>query len=271
MARVDRLSEHFDPAALILEDQKSVLVTYGVAAGGLRRLRTYLSELNKCGLMIVGNFEHEEAYEFLVFDEMLVCTYRGFKEALEELGTSLGYDTEIEEWNKLWAFESLADWVTLDGNTRRKAKKAIDYIKVRLLSDKVVRILGPDADDVLADLTYYIDSFEAQHAIAFIAKGELSVKDIYMLKDLLAKHDFNLKLIGDGRWVLERKSRKITLIDAVETIFAPKHYFKVTIDKLAKFLGFPPHKVHSHLRGYSIKDEEYVKGLMQIARSCPTA
>lgn len=255
--RVHSIGMHLDPTAIVLENG-SVVVAYGVATSDLLRIKNALPNLNDLGLLMLQKLN--DSYGFLAFEKMIVCIHPGFQLALDRIGLVCGSDFNLSDFTEAEDLEQLSRWITLKGKVRAQARNMAVSIRSDLLRTRLGNLLGPYAWEIVEDLAWATAPFEPLHASTFLAKNSVPIDvNIYSLQETLSKHKAHLRFLRGNRWILSRKKKSVTLMDVARYIFPPNHYFEVKEDNLVRALGMPTSKVSSHLRGYLVVDDAYVK------------
>lgn len=255
--RVHPIRMHLDPTAIVLENG-NVIVAYGVVNTDLLRIKSALPNLNELGLLMLQRLNG--SYGFLAFEKMIVCVHPGFQLALDRIGLACGSDFNLSNFTEAEDLEQLSRWITLEGKVRTEARKTAVSIRTNLLRTRLGNLLGPYAWEIIEDLAWATASFEPLHALTFLAKNSVPIDvDIYSLRETLSKHKASLRFLGGNRWILTREKKTLTLMNIAPYIFPSNHYFEVKEDNLARVLGMPTNKVSSHLRGYLVVDDAYVK------------
>lgn len=260
-ARVHPIELHLDPTVIVSQRENAAIVAYGVSTSDLLRVKSFLPNLNNLGLMLLKKLDSR--YGFLLFDEMLVCIHPGFQSAIKQMNLHCGFDFRLEDltgWNDLL---ELSRWITLKEEDRVRARKiGYDWVS-GLVTNKVSSVLGSGAAEVLIDLVWATSAFEPAHALTFIAKGKLASGSNIRRPGTLQRHGATLHWVGE-RQLLLRKRKSLTLIDVACYIFSPEHYFEVEEADLARALNMPTNRISSHLRGYLVVDEAYVRRIKKL-------
>ena len=263
-AYVSPIKMHLDPTALIVGNRE-IIVAYGMATSDLLRLKKALSDLNKFGLVLVD--KKNDRFRFLVFGDVAIGIFPGFKEVTDEIGLPCSYDFQLKDISKLGDYRQLSKWITLKASERLDAENRVRVISSLLEKTRLWKVLGPSAIEIVEDLMWATDVFEPLHALTVIAKTTPLQIDISSLRNDLRKIGADLRLISDsGNRILERRKSKLTLMDCAKFLFTTSnYYFESKSSELSKFLGMPVHKLPSHFRGYLIVDDNYVKELKEAS------
>ena len=253
------LKMHFDPIAMITT-KNEVVAAYGLAAIDLLRLKSDLHNLNKYGFLLVDR--KDDHYRFLVFDEIVVCIFPGFKEVVDETGLTCGFDFQLKDISKTTDYYWLSRWITLKETERLEAENRWKLASSRLQKTRVGAVLGPESMRIIVDLMWVTDTFEPLHAIAILGKTDPLSLEISSLENSLSTIKAGLRYVpGSNNRILNRSKSTITLMDCAEYLFPGNDYFEVETSELSKILGMPAYKLPSHFRGYLIVDDDYVNRL----------
>lgn len=264
--RVHPIEMHLDPTAIVSDDG-NIVVAYGVSTGDLLRIKNALPNLNKLGLLMLKKLNGN--YGFLVFDKMIVCMHPGFQLALNQIGLVCASDFSLSDFTEAEDLEQFSKWITLEGKIRAEARNTAHRARMDLTRTRLGRLLGSYAWEIIGDLAWATASFEPLHALTLLAKSSTPINlNIYSLQETLRKHNADLRFLGGNSWILARKKKRVTLMDVARYIFPPNHYFEVKEDNLARVLGMPKSKVSSHLRGYIVVDDAYVKRIYDERIEC---
>lgn len=264
-AYVRSIRMHFDPIGMIV-DSGEIVVAYGMATSDLLRLKSSLSDLNRCGLILVNR--KNDRFRFLVFREMVVAIYPGFKEAIEGIGLICGYDFQLKDIAKLGDYQQLSKWITLKETERLDAENRARAIGSLIERSRLHGVLGPRAIEIIRDLMWATNVFEPLHALTVIAKTIPSQIDVVSLRNDLRKIGADLidSTHSTNRFLARRRSN-ITLMDCARFLFTSgNYYFESKSSELSKTLGMPTHKLPSHFRGYLIVDDTYVNKLIEASQ-----
>ena len=255
--RVHPIEMHLDPTAIVSENG-NVVIAYGLSTSDLLRVKSSLPNLNQLGLLMLKKLNGH--YGFLIFNKMLVCIHPGFRQAISQIGLNCGYDFCLHDLTAPNDLEQLSRWITLKDKVRAEARNAAYHIRSKLIDTRIDDVLRYDAVEVLEDLAWATPAFEPLHALTLISKTDTPLKsDFWSLKETLSKHKADLRFVRGNRWILVRKRKSVTLMDIAHHIFSSNHYFEVKEDNLARALAMPASKISSHLRGYLVIDDAYIK------------
>jgi len=254
---------HFDPIALVTA-KNEVVVAYGLAAIDLLRLKSDLHSLNQCGFLLVDR--KNDHYRFLVFDEIVVCIFPGFKEVVDETGLTCGFDFQLGDISKVIDYHMLSRWVTLKDTERLEAENRWKLASSTIQKTRVGTILGPESLRIIADLMWVTHAFEPLHAITIVAKTEPLSLEISSLENSLSMIRASLRYVPDStNRILNRRKSTTTLMDCAEHLFPGNNYFEVETSELSETIGMPIHKLPSHFRGYLIRNDNYVNRLRRAS------
>jgi hypothetical protein len=261
-AHVDPIQKHMDPTAVLVDD--GIVIAYGLAANDFIRLKGHFPQINKCGLLLVDR--NDEKFRFLKFDEIVVIIYPGFRETLDSIGLTFGYDLKIEDISKRSDCIDMSRWLTLSDSEKLQADQAARTLTSALGKSRLLTVLGPKAIDVVEDLMWESSVFEPLHAATILAKAEPLKVDFSSLRENLKRTGADLRSMAESsNRILARKRRlKITLMDCAKFLFKPDNYFECQASKLARVLNVSADKLSSHFRGYLIVDDDYLKKLQQV-------
>lgn len=259
---MDAIRRHFDPIAALVDN--NVVITYGLAASDFMRLVSHFSKLSQYGLVLVDR--RNSKFRFLVFKEIVIGVYTGFRETMEEMGLSFAFDFQLKDLSKLDDCESMSKWVTLKDLDKLKAESLARSINTILKMSRLEGVLGPRAIEVIRDLMWETNAFEPLHAANIIARANLANMDLYSLTSDLRNIGVDLRHMANSKnRVLFRKKSRMTLMDCARFLFSEDNYCEAESSKLSRSLGIPENKLSSHFRGYLIVDEEYVKRLFEAS------
>lgn len=264
-AYVRSIRMHFDPIGMIV-DSGEIVVAYGMATSDLLRLKSSLPDLNRCGLILVNR--KNDHFRFLVFKEIVVGIYPGFKEAIEEIGLVCGYDFQLKDIAKLGDCRQLSKWITLKESERLDAENRARAIGSLIEKSRLRRVLGSRAIEIIEDLMWTTNVFEPLHAITVIAKTAPLEIEIASLRNDLRKIGADLvDMTHSTNRILNRRRSNVTLMDCAEFLFQKSnYYFESKSSELSKTIGMPIHKLPSHFRGYLIVDDDYLDSLLQASQ-----
>jgi hypothetical protein len=262
-AHVDPIPRHLDPTAVIGED--SVFTAYGLAANDLLRLKSYFREMNKYGLILVDR--KDDAFRFLYFSEVVVIIYPGFRLAIEEIGLSFGADLRLEDISKMNDCEDMSKWITLSASERLGAENVARTINLKLRSSKVETLLGPSGMRVIDSLMWESSVFEPLHAITLLAKSEPLRIDIQSLQENLKGMGMDVRQMSGStdRMLARRRKSRATLMDCAKMLFSSENYFEARAMEVSKALGIQVNELSGHFRGYLVRDDEYLKKLVEAS------
>ena len=264
-AYVKSIRMHFDPIGMIL-DSGDIVVAYGMATSDLLRLKSNLSNLNKCGLILVDR--KNDRFRFLVFEEIVVAIYPGFKEAIEEIGLVCGYDFQLGDIAKLGDYQQLSKWITLKETERENARVRARAISSLIEENRLPKVRGRGAIEIIRDFMWATNAFEPLHALTVIAKTAPSQIDVVSLRNDLRKIGADLRdsTHSTNRFLTRRRS-SVTLMDCAKFLFiSGNYYFESKSSELSKTLGMPVHILPSHFRGYLIVNDDYVNKLIETSQ-----
>lgn len=261
-AYVAQIKMHFDPVAMIV-DNREIVVAYGLATIDLLRLKNCLPDLNKCGLLLVGR--KNTLFRFVVFKEVVVGIFPGFKELTDEIGLSCAYDFQLKDISKLGDYQQLSRWITLKETERLDAENRARVISSTFEKSRLRIVLGLKAIEIIENLMWATNVFEPLHAITILAKTKPLPLEITTLRENLRGTGLDLWYSSESTKILLRKKTNITLMDCAKSLFSGSdYYFEAESSELSGTLGIPIDRLSSHFRGYLIVDDDYVNKLFDV-------